>query len=84
MISQSIVFLLLMISIYLLGDFLNLKGMEYPILKILMELIGITLLLIVVLHKRELIDQNQKKIEDYFNKIRKMNYYKSLFIKIKK
>ena len=51
--------------------------MEYPLLKILMELIGITLQLIVVLHKRELIDQNQKKIEDYFKKIKKMNYYKS-------
>ena len=70
---QSIAFLLLMLFIYLFGDFLNLKGMEYPLLKILMELIGITLLLIVVLHKRELIDQNQKKIEDYFKKIKKMN-----------
>ena len=75
--SQSIAFLLLMLFIYLLGDFLNLKGMEYPLLKILMELIGITLLLILVLHKRELIDQNQKKIEDYFKKIKKLNNYKS-------
>ena len=74
---QSIAFLLLMLFIYLFGDFLNLKGMKYPLLKILMELIGITLQLIVVLHKRELIDQNQKKIEDYFKKIKKMNYYKS-------
>ena len=73
--SQSIAFLLLMLFIYLSGDFLNLKGMEYPLLKILMELKGITLLLIMFLHKRELIDQNQKKIEDYFKKIKKMNYY---------
>ena len=75
--SQNIVFLLLMLFIYLLAYFLNLKGMEYPLLKILVELIGITLLLIVVLHKRELIDQNQKKIEGYFKKFKKMNYYKS-------
>ena len=64
---HGIIFLLFILFIFLLGDFLKLKGNEYPLLRILLELIGIVL----ILHKKELLDENQRKLEDYFIKIKK-------------
>ena len=70
---QGIIFLLLVLFMFLLEDFHKLKGIEYPLLKILLELIGIVLILILILHKKELLDENQRKLEDYFMKIKKIN-----------
>ena len=44
------------------GDFHKLKGIEYPLLRILIELIGIVLILDLILHKKELIDENRRKL----------------------
>ena len=63
--SRQIIIFLIMLS-YLLEDFNKLKGLEHPLLKILLELIGIIQFLIVYLHKKEFLDENQRKIEDYF------------------
>ena len=68
---QGMIFLALLFFVYLLGDFQKLKGMEYPLLRILVELIGIILILVVILHKKEILDPSQKKIEEYFKKIKK-------------
>ena len=45
--------------------------MDYPLLKILFQLILIIFLIVFFFHKKELIDANQKKIEDYFKKIKR-------------
>jgi len=68
---HGIIFLLFILFILLLGDFLKLKGNEYPLLRILLELIGIVLIIVLILHKKELLDENQRKLEDYFIKIKK-------------
>ena len=68
---HGIIFLLFILFIFLLGDFLKLKGNEYPLLRILLELIGIVLIIVLILHKKDLLDENQRKLEDYFIKIKK-------------
>ena len=65
---QGIILFLLILFLYLFGDFNSLKGMEYPLLRILMELIGIILILIIFLHKKEILVPNQRRIEDFFKK----------------
>ena len=70
---HGIIFLLFILFIFLLGDFLKLKGNEYPLLRILLELIGIVLIIVLILHKKELLDENQRKLEDYFMTIKKIN-----------
>ena len=55
------------------NTFIDLKGMDYPLLRVLLELILITFLLVAFKYKEELkemtqFDKFQKKIEDYFNK----------------
>ena len=68
---QIMIFLLILAFLSLLGDFQKLKGFDYPLLKILVKLIGVILVLIIVLHKKEILDENQRKIEDYFKKLKK-------------
>ena len=68
---QIVIFLLILAFLSLLGDFHKLKGFDYPLLKILVKLIGVILVLIIVLHKKEILDENQRKIEDYFKKLKK-------------
>ncbi len=63
--------LLIILFLYLAGEFFELKGLDYPLLKVLFELIVIILILVLSLNKKELIDKNQKKLEDYFQKIKK-------------
>ena len=64
----------LIILFYLrFNTFIDLKGMDYPLLRVLLELILITFLLVAFKYKEELkemtqFDKFQKKIEDYFNK----------------
>ena len=69
--SQIIVSILIILFLYNIADFYKEKGMDYPLLKVLLELILIIFLIVFFFHKRELIDENQKKIEDYFEKIKK-------------
>ena len=68
---QIVIFLLILAFLSLIGDFQKLKGFDYPLLKILVKLIGVILFLIVVLHKKEILDENQRKIEEYFTKLKK-------------
>ena len=68
---QIAIFLLILAFLSLIGDFQKLKGFDYPLLKILVKLIGVILFLIVVLHKKEILDENQRKIEEYFTKLKK-------------
>ena len=68
---QIMIFLLILAFLSLLGDFQKLKGFDYPLLKILVKLIWVILFLIVVLHKKDILDENQRKIEDYFKKLKK-------------
>ena len=68
---QIMIFLLILAFLSLIGDFQKLKGFDYPLLKILVKLIGVILFLIVVLHKKEILDENQRKIEEYFTKLKK-------------
>ena len=68
---QIVIFLLILAFLSLIGDFQKLKGFDYPLLKILVKLIGVILFLIVVLHKKEIFDENQRKIEEYFTKLKK-------------
>ena len=61
---------------YLFHNFEELGGMDYPLLKILMELILLLFLLILLKFKKNIIeitnaDYYQKKIEDYFKKLDK-------------
>ena len=69
---QIVIFLLILAFLSLIGDFQKLKGFDYPLLKILVKLIGVILFLIVVLHKKEILDENQRKIEEYFTKLKKI------------
>ena len=68
---QIVIFLFILVFLSLIGDFQKLKGFDYPLLKILVKLIGVILFLIVVLHKKEILDENQRKIEEYFTKLKK-------------
>ena len=68
--SQIIVSILIVLFLYNIGDFYKEKGMDYPLLKILFQLILIIFLIVFFFHKKELIDENQKKIEDYFKKFK--------------
>ena len=68
---QIVIFLLILAFLSLIGDFQKLKGFDYPLLKILVQLIGVILFLIVILHKKEILDENQRKIEEYFTKLKK-------------
>ena len=70
---HGIIFLLFVLFLFLLGDFHKLNGIEYPLLRILLELIGIVLIIVLILHKKELLDENQRKLVDYFMKIKKIN-----------
>ena len=63
--------LLIILFLYLAGEFFELKGLDYPLLKILFEFIVIILILVLSLNKKEFIDKNQKKLENYFQKIKK-------------
>ena len=67
---QIVIFLLILAILSLNGDFQKLKGFDYPLLKILVQLIGVILFLIVILHKKEILDENQRKIEEYFTKLK--------------
>ena len=81
---QIVIFLLILAFLFLNGDFQKLKGFDYPLLKILVKLIRVILALIIVLHIKEIFDENQRKIEVYFKKlkkdilidIKKFNYFK--------
>ena len=68
---QIVIFLLILAFLSLIGDFQKLKGFDYPLFKILVKLIGVILFLIVVLDKKEILDENQRKIEEYFTKLKK-------------
>ena len=70
--SQIIVSILIVLFLYNDGDFYKKKGLDYPLLKILFELILIIFLIVFFFHKKEIIDENQKKIEDYFKKIKQI------------
>ena len=52
--------------------FVELKGMEYPLLQLIMELIIILLVLVLPNYKNSLLNllylNKQKKIDDYFKK----------------
>ena len=68
---QIVIYLLILAFLFLLGDFQKLKGFDYPLLKILVKLIGVILVLIIVILKKEILDENQRIIEDYFKKLKK-------------
>lgn len=66
-------FLLILIILFYsrFNAFIDIGGMNFPLLRILIELILIIFLLILIKYKEELkeitkIDKFQKKIEDYF------------------
>ena len=69
--QQVVVFLVVLVFFFLLEDFKKLKGFEFPLLKIIVKLIGVILFLVVFLHKKEILDENQRKIEYYFKKLKK-------------
>ena len=68
---QVVVFLVVLVFFFLLEDFKKLKGFEFPLLKIIVKLIVVILFLVVFLHKKEILDENQRKIEYYFKKLKK-------------
>ena len=68
---QVVVFLVVLVFFFLLEDFKKLKGFEFPLLKIIVKLIRVILFLVVFLHKKEIFDENQRKIEYYFKKLKK-------------
>ena len=51
---QVVVFLVVLVFFFLLEDFKKLKGFEFPLLKIIVKLIGVILFLVVFLHKKEI------------------------------
>ena len=58
---QIVIFLLILAFLSVIGDFHKLKGFDYPLLKILIKLIGVILVLIVliiILHKKEILDES--------------------------
>ena len=59
--AQIFILLLIILFVNNIIDFYKKKGMDYPLLQILFELILIVLLIVLAFHKKELIDKNQKK-----------------------
>ena len=57
-----------------MGEFLELKGVDYSLFKILFELILIISLIIISLYKKEILDSNQRRIEDYYKKKKTLDY----------
>jgi hypothetical protein len=72
------VFVLIGILIFykLYCDFVNLGGMAYPLLKVLMKLIILLFMMVLLKYKKNVMeiisyDKFQKKIDDYYKKINK-------------
>ena len=63
-----------------MGEFLELKGVDYSLLKILFELILIISLIIISLYKKEILDSNQRRIEDYYKKKKNIRLFSIIFI----
>ena len=63
-----------------MGEFLELKGVDYSLLKILFELILIISLIIISLCKKEILDSNQRRIEDYYKKKKNIRLFSIIFI----
>ena len=71
--NHIIISFLIILFYWICNTFIDLKGMDYPLLRVLLELILITFLLVALKYKEELkemtqFDKFQTKIEDYFNK----------------
>ena len=76
--TQIIITMLLILFIYSLNTFIELRGLEYPLLRALIELIILIVILIITLHKKEIlqllkfkIDNKQTQIDSYFKKLNK-------------
>lgn len=76
--TQIIITMLLILLIYSLNTFIELRGLEYPLLSTLIELIILIFILIITLHKKEIlqilkfkIDDKQTQIDSYFKKLNK-------------
>ena len=65
--------LLIILFLYLAGEFFELKGLDYPLLKVLFELIVIILILVLSLNKKEFIDKNQKKLRTISKRLKNLN-----------
>lgn len=66
----AVLFLIAFISLF--SNFIEHGGLEFPLLKIIIEIIILLLLFILLLHKdifsNGKLDKYQKKIEDFFTK----------------
>ena len=77
--SMQIFLLICLMSIFgLMNEFFDLGGMNFKLLKIIVELIMILFIMIMVKYKDELLqiikyDKNQKQIDHYFQKEKKTN-----------
>ena len=78
---MQIFLLICLMSIFgLMNEFFDLGGMNFKLLKIIVELIMILFIMIMVKYKDELLqiikyDKNQKQIDHYFQKEKKANKY---------
>ena len=76
---MEIFLLICLMSIFgLMNEFFDLGGMNFKLLKIIVELIMILFIMIMVKYKDELLqiikyDKNQKQIDHYFQKEKKAN-----------
>ena len=76
---MQIFLLICLMSIFgLMNEFFDLGGMNFKLLKIIVELIMILFIMIMVKYKDELLqiikyDKNQKQMEHYFQKEKKAN-----------
>ena len=76
---MQIFLLICLMSIFgLMNEFFDLGGMNFKLLKIIVELLMILFIMIMVEYKDELLqiikyDKNQKQIDQYFQKEKKTN-----------
>ena len=76
---MQIFLLICLMSIFvLMNEFFDLGGMNFKLLKIIVELLTILFIMIMVKYKDELLqmikyDKNQKQIDQYFQKEKKTN-----------
>ena len=76
---MQIFLLICLMSIFgLMNEFFDLGGMNFKLLKIIVELLMILFIMIMVKYKDELLqmikyDKNQKQIDQYFQKEKKTN-----------